>query len=220
MALIFCPECGKEISDTADRCINCGFAISNKFGSNRDNVKKKKKLPILIVIIAILLVGSFFGVKQYKSYTYQQNLNTVCYEIILSGAKAEECGNLVHDVWYNTIFEESDESTDKYTKSNGSFNDDFNDSIEALYSDDDFADKIQEIKSEQETVLNLMKKLKNPTSDYANAYEYLNELYEEYINFTNMAINPKGNLQSFTDDFNMLDESFTGKYKKMKMFIE
>lgn len=28
MALIKCPECGKEISDKAESCINCGFPIS------------------------------------------------------------------------------------------------------------------------------------------------------------------------------------------------
>lgn len=27
MALIKCPECGKEISDTVNRCINCGYEI-------------------------------------------------------------------------------------------------------------------------------------------------------------------------------------------------
>ena len=28
MALIKCPECGKEISDKADVCIGCGFPLS------------------------------------------------------------------------------------------------------------------------------------------------------------------------------------------------
>ena len=27
MALIKCPECGKEISDQADRCIHCGYPL-------------------------------------------------------------------------------------------------------------------------------------------------------------------------------------------------
>ena len=29
MALIKCPECGKEISDTAKSCPNCGYMIHN-----------------------------------------------------------------------------------------------------------------------------------------------------------------------------------------------
>lgn len=30
MALISCPECGKEISDQSDVCIHCGYPIKNK----------------------------------------------------------------------------------------------------------------------------------------------------------------------------------------------
>lgn len=30
MSLINCPECGKEISDKSDKCINCGFPIRNE----------------------------------------------------------------------------------------------------------------------------------------------------------------------------------------------
>ena len=30
MALIKCPECGKEISDKATNCINCGFPIAKQ----------------------------------------------------------------------------------------------------------------------------------------------------------------------------------------------
>ena len=29
MALIKCPECGKEISDKSEKCIHCGFPIRN-----------------------------------------------------------------------------------------------------------------------------------------------------------------------------------------------
>lgn len=28
MALISCPECGKQVSDRADSCPNCGYPIS------------------------------------------------------------------------------------------------------------------------------------------------------------------------------------------------
>lgn len=41
MSMIKCPECGKEISDTADKCPNCGF-------------QTKKKKPICLIIIAII----------------------------------------------------------------------------------------------------------------------------------------------------------------------
>ena len=48
---------------------------------------------------------------------------------------SEEVCILTHDVWYNTIFEERDFDTNPYTQdASGSFNEDFNDSIKALFS--------------------------------------------------------------------------------------
>lgn len=35
MSLIKCPECGKEISDLADSCINCGFPIKKYTAENQ-----------------------------------------------------------------------------------------------------------------------------------------------------------------------------------------
>lgn len=57
MALINCPECGKEISDSSKVCINCGYKIKKK--------KNKKPnigvilfgiLDVVLVIIAIVVV--------------------------------------------------------------------------------------------------------------------------------------------------------------------
>lgn len=38
MALIICPECGKEISDKATVCIHCGFPIEHKNNSNTSKI--------------------------------------------------------------------------------------------------------------------------------------------------------------------------------------
>lgn len=37
MALINCPECGKEVSDTAPRCPNCGHIINKKEANKTEN---------------------------------------------------------------------------------------------------------------------------------------------------------------------------------------
>lgn len=48
MALIKCPECGKEISDASTACIHCGYPISKnpdvqkKVKSNIENKEKKR----------------------------------------------------------------------------------------------------------------------------------------------------------------------------------
>lgn len=52
MALIKCPECGREISETVDVCINCGYQIKPK---------KKVDKKILIVILACIILVSVLG---------------------------------------------------------------------------------------------------------------------------------------------------------------
>lgn len=44
MALIKCPECGKEISDQADFCPNCGYGFEGK---------KEKKLTQVMAEIKL-----------------------------------------------------------------------------------------------------------------------------------------------------------------------
>lgn len=40
MALIKCPECGKEISNMAEVCIHCGFPVA-KYSQSKDNEAMK-----------------------------------------------------------------------------------------------------------------------------------------------------------------------------------
>ena len=66
MALINCPECGKEISDSAITCPNCGVSLKKEsdFDSlNNTSVKKRKTVPIVIVVIVsvfVLLAAAYF----------------------------------------------------------------------------------------------------------------------------------------------------------------
>ena len=56
MALIHCPECGKEISDQANRCPHCGFPLESETEKKLREAREKDKQS-LIKIGAILLVG-------------------------------------------------------------------------------------------------------------------------------------------------------------------
>ena len=66
----------------------------------------------------------------------------------------------------------------------------------------------------------MMKELKDPPKEYEEEYEALKDLYDSYLEFTEMVINPSGSLRSFSDDFNELDSRVVNKYNAMKIYIE
>ena len=75
MALVNCPECGKEVSSTAESCPNCGYGVREHFFNieyaeiikrNEAIHQKKRKRNIRILIIAIpafiLLISISLGI--------------------------------------------------------------------------------------------------------------------------------------------------------------
>lgn len=59
MALINCPECGKETSDQAGKCPNCGFPVSPR-ESVEDQVRRQRsrmRVVNLLTIVIPLMVG-------------------------------------------------------------------------------------------------------------------------------------------------------------------
>jgi hypothetical protein len=92
MALINCRECGKEISDQAAACINCGapimptnepdyqqsdnytpqFSINNNYTYS----KKKRGLPTAILIIVIVIVIGLATNEPKKEHTQNSESNT------------------------------------------------------------------------------------------------------------------------------------------------
>ena len=52
MALIQCPECKKQVSDTAKTCPHCGYKL------NAQQVKHRNKI-ILWIIVSLLVIGLF-----------------------------------------------------------------------------------------------------------------------------------------------------------------
>lgn len=56
MALINCPECGKEISNKAAFCPHCGYPLLSEDASRLEEARRKDK-QLLIRIGVLLLIG-------------------------------------------------------------------------------------------------------------------------------------------------------------------
>lgn len=62
MALITCPECGKKMSDMAEKCPHCGYSLKKDSSSkkmNFENIKGKWDNKYLLIIL-IILIGGYF----------------------------------------------------------------------------------------------------------------------------------------------------------------
>ena len=60
MALIQCPECGKEVSDQSDKCLNCGFPLK-KTGKPAESTGRKNKTGRSKVVIVLNAGLGFFA---------------------------------------------------------------------------------------------------------------------------------------------------------------
>ena len=60
MALIQCPECGKDVSDSIKNCPHCGFKLKKSNGEKKNG--DNKKLIIILSIVLFVLVAGGIGV--------------------------------------------------------------------------------------------------------------------------------------------------------------
>lgn len=241
----YCTDCGTELEEGMETCPKCGCPIENEDETKTTPQKvevtgvkvseKSKKLIIIgiVVVIATAIIVAA-GVQIHKknaatkaaaqakkqSEQYDTNLNNTAYAMLSGASDAETCGNLIKNVWYNAIYEESDNKTDKYTKPNGYFVSDFNDALNNLSSDSSFKSKISDISNNQETVNSMMKKLKNPPKEYKDAYESISKMYDAYLSLTNLVTDPSGNYQTYSQNFNNADSETLNCYNALKVYLE
>lgn len=235
---LFCEECGNEIKKSDKVCSKCGCPIDKKQEPQKVEVTKVKigngisKKKIVIGIVALLLiVGGIFGFIAIKnnndkkkaqelSQQYKDNLSTITYKMLSGAANAESCGNKIKKVWSNSIWKDDDAETDKYTKTNGRFNEDFNDSLSALFADPNFIKITDGVEQNQKEVNKLIKEMKNPPEEWKDAYNDLKDYYDDYLTLTNLCTNPSGSLQTYSTNFSNADTDALNGYNKMKSYLD
>lgn len=131
------------------------------------------------------------------------------------GANAESLCNLILKVWRNTIYEESDNETDKYTRPDGYFLSDFNESLENLFVDSDTILTISYIEDNQAAVKGIMKKLQDVPDGLDKCYDTVSDLNVAYRILTDLAINPSGNYNGFSSNRNDAISDFMSAYDKL-----
>lgn len=236
----FCTECGNELEEETKFCPKCGCPVIKDYKNVPQQVEVTKIklgeiIPKKTVIIGIFSIFIIVGIicfiatvnkqnaekkskelnEQYKSY-----LETITYRMLTGAIQAEDCGNKIKVVWSNTIFQTDDPETDKYTKKNGVFNDDFNDSLLTLFADPDFIKITDGVKQNQTEVNELMKEIKNPPKEWEEAYRDFKDFYDDYLTLTNICTNPSGSLTTYSSNFNNADSDTLNGYNKIKAYLD
>lgn len=74
MALITCPECGKQISDVAKACPGCGYPINKSFSQKSIQSNDQNKTKIIIgVVIAITVAIVIFNANTKDNEPYRND---------------------------------------------------------------------------------------------------------------------------------------------------
>lgn len=100
MALIKCPECGKEISDLATDCPNCGCPIKRSEGQISENSNRGAAGKVFLilgiicgigwVVFSLATAGDMVGEKAFYLthgfYSSEYIVNTIITNVLLIGA--------------------------------------------------------------------------------------------------------------------------------------
>lgn len=222
MALMKCPECGKEVSSQLKKCNNCGYKLKQM-----DKKKKKKMIIIGAVFLALVMITTVVGINISKGNQEKRN-KEYHDQLVVTGSKIYVNGLIssiycydIGKVWYNTIFEKSDIKYDRYTKTtgySGGFNPDFNKSINNyLTMNKSSIDKLKEQQKEvKEQVLKLQKK---PNSKYKEAYDKMIELYGAFNNLVDQATSPSGTYKDYVSKYNQYSEDLNAAYEQLVVLI-
>lgn len=240
MAIIKCPECNNDISDTSNNCIHCGYKLKNNGSGNNT------KIIVIIVVTILLIIGVVLGIiisinkandakkqrdleaaerrrireEKKRAEEYYDELKGISYDILTVAAETESCGNLITQVWRNTIWEENDPETDAYTQVNGVFYDDFNDALGVLFNSETYSGYTSKIKETKNDVSTRMTKMKNPPEEYEDAYDALKDFYDEFLSFSTYCLNPTGSYNSYSSGFANSDSSMMNYYSKLEPYLK
>lgn len=107
MALISCPECGKQISDTTPSCPHCGYRLSI------NPVNKTIKLGKIVIVAAVVLsviAGMLIYSNEKKSAEAMQTLISVIETTISSDHEIKsEKNKITVDFWSESLHFSVDE---------------------------------------------------------------------------------------------------------------
>lgn len=216
-----CDKCGYFLTENDTKCPNCGYQQTNKVKTSSS--KKRKKFyarlivaPFLAVVLYLAIYFGVNGIINYRKTTYDLNYREAV-NILANGAKvSEQTGNMVYKVWRNSIMNESNPITDRFTRNySGKYYDNPYFALSILYDDKDFNERLQYILDCKRKSYGLMSRLSKPPKEYKEKYDALLEYYEACNEFMDLAIEPQGAFLGYGNAISDCDEKVSEKLKEI-----
>ncbi|MCY8958239.1 hypothetical protein [Bacillus atrophaeus] len=164
--------------------------------------KKTKKVIWIISVCAVvaLIIGGIYGYQVYKKNkkleqleAYSKKEESLVTDMTSLGVSSEEIINEVETTWHDVIFND-------LHKVNGKYVSDFNDALVQLYLGYEDEGKISDLEDTQETIEKQIKSMKNHPSEFDDNYDYLLEIYKNVKQLSDLAIEPKGSLETYKQE--------------------
>lgn len=185
---------------------------------------------ILLLVVTFLFAGCGANTEEYK-----EDLQRTADEMLESAAQVERTLNQYSGIWnfsikskgaipVNSMMIETGLEEDEireYFEINaaGNIPDDFSTNLYSLNSYLEGTGKLDEIRDMSEDIKGKISDLNNPPPDYEKAYDELLDMYTYFEEFTEMALDPKGSLQTFNEKKNSTASDILSKHKRIEAVI-
>lgn len=214
----FCQKCGQKVGLSVDAGVN---AAINQFNAGVEKNKKSKKFPIIIAII--MAIVSIVGLFVYKSVQelktaeaiaqYKEDAASFRTEVLSSGITMEDIGKEIHTSWKAYVYN---------YKYNGKRYYSVDSAIEAAQSY--MVSSIVLVKKSEDTIETLYNSLLTipDTSDQEllEVKHAVKDVYVAYIDMYDCVISPSGNFNSWTSEFNNIDQELSDALDDLDALVD
>lgn len=191
---------------------------------------RSKLILSVIVVVALILItgGSVFAYQKHQAAVHKQKLlvakkklenekktyiksfKKTRSDILHSAVTAESIVNKYSQIWHDVIFNGS-------VSING---------VKATNMDDAIADqnaafmvngKSDELTNGQDKIMKEVKALNKYPKGYKEYRDMIDQYYQDYKSFSDLALSPTGSLQSFNAETSKLDNKLSSEYDAMNV---
>ena len=189
-------KASKDINETKENIIQEEIHENGKNHSH-----SKSKFIITSIIILLIIASSLFYWKYYNDKNYSKELKEAASTMNFQSFVADQMAFGYVSHWRAAI----------------KFNSDFNEWIEDKRQEFLKDGSIETLSMTKDYVSKKLKKLNNPPNKFKDAYETAVEMFGYYDEFTSLAIQPSGSLQSYSQKTTNLYSEISKIYKQFEV---